>query len=60
MTIRIDFLAALALALIVLKLCDVIAWSWWIVLLPIWGPIAAYCFAFLVLCMIFVMWPSGR
>jgi phosphoglycerol transferase MdoB-like AlkP superfamily enzyme len=30
----------LAVAFIVLKLCDVIAWSWWWVLAPIWGPFA--------------------
>lgn len=27
----------LQVALIVLKLCEVIDWSWWWVLLPIWG-----------------------
>ena len=29
----------LAVAFIVLKLCKVINWSWWIVLSPIWGAI---------------------
>ena len=38
---------ALGVAFIVLKLCNVIEWSWWIVLAPIWGPIA---FA------IFILW----
>lgn len=30
----------LAIAFIVLKLCNVIDWSWWWVLAPIWIPIA--------------------
>ena len=29
----------LAVAFIILKLCKVINWSWWIVLSPIWGAI---------------------
>lgn len=35
----IGFFGALQVALIVLKLCDVIHWSWWLVLLPISIPI---------------------
>lgn len=34
------FLPGLALALIVLKLCSVINWSWWLVILPLYGPAA--------------------
>ena len=30
----------LGVAFIVLKLCNVIAWSWWLVTLPLWGGIA--------------------
>lgn len=33
------FFPALGLVFIILKLVDVIAWSWWLVLLPIYGPI---------------------
>lgn len=33
-----SFFGVLGLIFIVLKLCGVIAWSWWIVLLPIYGP----------------------
>jgi hypothetical protein len=29
----------LAVAFIVLKLCGIIAWSWWWVLAPIWIPL---------------------
>lgn len=31
---------ALAIAFIVLRLCGVIAWSWWWVLAPLWIPVA--------------------
>lgn len=30
----------LTVAFVILKLCKVIDWSWWWVLVPIWGPIA--------------------
>lgn len=32
--------AILAIVFTVLKLCGVINWSWWWVLLPVWGPLA--------------------
>lgn len=32
----ITFMGELQLALIILKFCNVIKWSWWLVLLPIW------------------------
>lgn len=31
------FIALLTVLFIGLKLCEVIAWSWWLVLLPLWG-----------------------
>lgn len=34
-----SFLQLLGLVFIILKLTNVITWSWWLVLLPIWGPI---------------------
>ena len=37
---KIGFLPALALLFIGLKLGSVIDWSWWLVLLPLWGPVA--------------------
>lgn len=37
----ISFLPALTLIFITLKLCNVIDWSWWWVLAPIWIPIVA-------------------
>lgn len=35
-----SFPTLLAIAFIVLKLCNVIAWSWWWVLAPLWIPAA--------------------
>lgn len=32
----IGFVGLLTIALIVLRLCDVIKWSWWLVLSPLW------------------------
>lgn len=34
----IGFLGLLAICFIVLKLCGVITWSWWLVTAPLWGP----------------------
>lgn len=34
------FLSILALIFITLKLIGIITWSWWLVLLPIYGPLA--------------------
>lgn len=36
----VGFLGLLSIAFIVLKLTGVISWSWWWVLLPLWGPFA--------------------
>jgi len=35
----ISFSGLLALVFIILKLCNVINWSWWWVLAPIWIPV---------------------
>lgn len=48
----IGFTSLLAVAFIVLKLCNVINWSWWWVLSPIWIPIGL----FLVVVMIFLIY----
>jgi hypothetical protein len=44
-----SFFGALTLIFIVLKLVDVIAWSWWLVLLPMWGPVALVVLVLLVI-----------
>lgn len=36
----IGFISLLAISFIVLKLCSIITWSWWVVLLPLEIPIA--------------------
>ena len=41
---------ALGLLFIGLKLTGQIAWSWWWVTLPFWGPAALFMFAFSVYC----------
>lgn len=38
----IGFWGLLGVAFIVLKLCNVITWSWLWVLAPLWGPIAIF------------------
>ena len=45
---KIGFLGLLALVFITLKLCGVIAWSWWLVLLPLYFGVAVILFFFLV------------
>lgn len=48
------FLGLLAIVFIILKLLKVITWSWWWVLLPLWGPIALF-FAILIFWFVFSM-----
>ncbi len=36
----VSFFGLLAIVFITLKLTNVIAWSWWWVLCPLWGPLA--------------------
>lgn len=38
---KLTFMNALTLLLVCLKLTSHIDWSWWIILAPTWGPIAA-------------------
>ena len=47
----IGFFGLLAIVFIVLKLCNVISWSWWWVLAPLWGP-AALVVAILVIVLV--------
>jgi len=52
----ISFLGLLTIAFIVLKLCNVIDWSWWLVLLPLWGPFAlTIVIAILIIILILIM-----
>ena len=38
---KIGLVSGLFLLLLALKLCGVIHWSWWLVLMPLWLPVAA-------------------
>ena len=53
------FLTLLSIALIVLKLLGEITWSWWLVLLPVYGP-ALLGGAALLLAVIIGVLASGR
>ncbi len=59
----IGFLGLLAIVFITLKLCGVIAWSWWWVTAPLWGGLvlilgilALVALGALIAC----LWPSKR
>ena len=45
----VGFFGLLGIAFIVLKLCGVVDWAWWVVLLPIWGPIVGWLVVMVVL-----------
>jgi hypothetical protein len=47
----------LGIAFVVLKLCGVIDWSWWLVLLPLYGPLAL---AGVLLAAVGVVWVLDR
>jgi hypothetical protein len=51
------FFSLLGLAFIVLKLCRVIDWSWWLVLGPLWMPLAVVIVALLIW---FPFWYFGK
>jgi len=48
----IGFFGLLAIVFIVLKLLNVISWSWWLVLLPVYGGIILALAAILILTVI--------
>ena len=51
-----SFPTLLAIAFIVLKLCNVIAWSWWWVLAPLWIPVAVVILGLLFLLILYVIY----
>lgn len=53
----IGFAGVLTIVFIVLKLCGVIAWSWWWVLAPVWITVAIYIIALVVVMVI--AWRRG-
>ena len=52
MKLRIGFLGVMGLMFIGLKLGKVIDWSWWWVLVPLWGPTAIAVLIFLIMFMV--------
>ena len=46
----IGFFGLLAIVFITLRLTDMIDWSWWWVLSPLWGPVA---FVIAFVCVVF-------
>ena len=55
----IDFTGLLTIVFIVLKLCNIITWSWWWVLSPLW--ISAILWVILVIIVLLVGgWKNGR
>ena len=53
------FLEGLTLLFIALKLCSVIHWSWWFILIPIYIPIGIACISIiftLILCSFLMIW----
>lgn len=50
----IGFLGALTLIFIVLKLCGVISWSWWLVLMPLWIELGIVLILFVI--MFVIVW----
>lgn len=50
-----SFPTLLTIAFIVLKLCKVIAWSWWWVLSPLWIPVAVIVFGIFTLFLCFLI-----
>ncbi|WP_427130349.1 hypothetical protein [Pseudarthrobacter sp. S9] len=54
----ISFASVLGIVFIILKLCNVIAWSWWWVLAPFWIPIGFLIPAVAVF--LFATWVEGR
>lgn len=49
---KIGFFGLLTVLFVALKLTEVIAWSWWLVLLPLYGPLILA----IVLLIIMTLW----
>lgn len=56
----INVLGALGIVFITLKLCGVITWSWWIVLLPFWGGLAVFFALVLVYLILLIVQESTK
>jgi len=56
---QIGFFSILGLIFIVLKLVGTIAWSWWWVLAPFWGPLVLFLIILLATGVLVVIFPSA-
>ena len=58
----ISFLGLLAIVFITLKLTQVIDWSWWFVLMPLWLPVAIFALVGLIVMLIqaILFWIAQR
>lgn len=45
---KITFLEILFFIFLVLKLCNVVSWSWWVVTAPLWGSLVFFAIGFIV------------
>lgn len=54
-----SFPTLLGLTFIILRLCNVITWSWWWVLAPFWAPIALIIVFLLAIIVCYIMF-GGR
>ena len=61
MKVSVPIVPLVGLAFVILKLCNVIAWSWWWVLAPFWAPlaIAAVVILIMLLAAVFADWYDG-
>jgi hypothetical protein len=55
---KVSSIGLLGVAFVVLKLCGVIGWNWWLVLLPFWGGLALTILLFLF-AVIVAVWAEG-
>lgn len=51
----ISFLGLLTIVFITLKLTNVITWSWWWVLAPLWGPLAIVALIFIIVFIVVIL-----
>lgn len=52
MKFELSLTTLLTIIFVILKLCGVIAWSWWLVFVPLWGGVVIFIVvaAFIFLC----------
>lgn len=56
---NVGFLGVLTVAFVALKLCGIIAWPWWIVLLPLMAIVLIYAVAYGTLALVLLVYVSA-